>query len=90
MGVREHEQPSRALALVRLCPRVPLPVGRCAALLREAGREQQLPGTAEAEQAMPAHLSKVLGVSEHREDKVHRCWIASPGQGWAEQACGTW
>lgn len=25
-----------------------------------------------------------------RKDKVHRCWIASPGQGWAAQACGTW
>lgn len=24
-----------------------------------------------------------------REGKVHGCWIASPGQGWAAQACGT-
>lgn len=66
MGVREHEQPSQALALVWLCPKSPGPVGHCAALLREAGREQQLPGAAEAKLALPAHLSKVLGVSEHK------------------------
>lgn len=41
-------------------------MGLCAALLREAGREQQLPGAAEAKQALPAHLSEVLGVSEHK------------------------
>lgn len=39
--------------------------GDCAALLREAGREQQLPGAAEAKQAQPARSSKVLGESEH-------------------------
>lgn len=60
--------------------------GARAALLREAGREQQLPGAAEAKQAQPAHPSKVLGVSEHEEgqspsvlDRQPRTGLGSAG-----------
>lgn len=87
VGVREHEQPSGQWCWCGCAPRVPVLVGQCcAALLREAGREQQLPGAAEAKQALPAHLGKVLGVSEHKAGQSPWVWMPSPGQGWAGQA----